>query len=125
MTIGEVSRHTGLRASAIRFYEKTGLLPAPFRSSGQRRYDASILGRLAVLKRAKECGFTLEEARQIFEGDGPPSPRWQRLTKSKIAQLNALEQKISGMKDLLTEVCSCGDIKECGRKILDSSRASR
>ena len=48
-TIGEIAKEAGLRTSAIRFYEKEGLLPKPIRAGGQRRYDASVLGRLAVL----------------------------------------------------------------------------
>jgi MerR family transcriptional regulator, redox-sensitive transcriptional activator SoxR len=55
LTIGEVARQSGLRPSAIRFYEKSGLLPTPLRSGGQRRYDASVLRRLAVLQRATAC----------------------------------------------------------------------
>jgi MerR family transcriptional regulator, redox-sensitive transcriptional activator SoxR len=59
MTIGEVAKKAGLRASAIRYYEKAGLLPKPVRTGGQRRYEGGILARLAVLERAKDCGFTL------------------------------------------------------------------
>ena len=63
MTIGEVARRAGMRASAIRFYEKSGLLPKATRAGGQRRYDQNILPRLALLSWAKECGFTLEQIR--------------------------------------------------------------
>src|SRR5262249_12245793 len=100
MTIGEVAKQARLRASAIRFYEKRGLLPKPIRSSGQRRYDAGILERLAVLERAKDCGFTLEEARMLFggfRGDAPVSERWRALAARKIAELDALSERIAGM----------------------------
>lgn len=63
MTIGQVARKTGLRASAIRFYEKSGLLPRPDRAGGQRRCDDLILDRLALLDFAKKSGFTLDEIR--------------------------------------------------------------
>jgi MerR family transcriptional regulator, redox-sensitive transcriptional activator SoxR len=123
MTIGEVARQGGLRASAIRFYEKSGLLPKPLRSGGQRRYDSTILERLAVLERAKDCGFTLEEVRMLFNGfraDVPLSKRWQDLARKKIAELDALSERIAVMKDLLERAqrCRCMDSQECGRRIL-------
>jgi MerR family redox-sensitive transcriptional activator SoxR len=120
MTIGEVAKEAGLRASAIRFYEKAGLLPRPVRSSGQRRYDRSILGRLAVLKRAKDCGFTLDEAGQLFNDQGRPRERWERVAVKKMAELDELMRKIAGMKDLLEKRCHCADLEECGRKILEA-----
>ena len=61
LTIGEVARRAGIRTSAIRYYESVGLLPAPPRMSGRRRYDPSIVQRLAVLHLAQEAGFTMAE----------------------------------------------------------------
>lgn len=84
LSIGQVAKQAGLRPSAIRFYEKAGLLPKPLRSGGQRRYDSSILSRLAVLQRAKECCLTLDEARGLFNDHGRPSERWQRIARKKI-----------------------------------------
>ena len=83
MTMGEIAKRAGLRPSAIRYYERVGLLPKAARSGGQRRYDGSILGRLAVLERAKNCGFTLDEVRQFFNDEGRPSERWQRYSSTK------------------------------------------
>ena len=120
MTIGEVARESGLRASAIRYYEKEGLLPRPARVGGQRRYDASVLERLAVLERAKRCGFSLEEARRLFYGfrpDTAPSVRWQTLARRKIAELDALAGQIAEMKRTLQQTCACADLGECGRRI--------
>ena len=54
MTIGEVAKRSGLQTSAIRYYERAGLLPKPARLGGQRRYDRSILRALAVLRARQE-----------------------------------------------------------------------
>jgi DNA-binding transcriptional MerR regulator len=126
MTIGEVAKQGGLRASAIRYYEKSGLLPKPIRSGGQRRYDSTILERLAVLERAKDCGFTLEEVRTLFNGlrgDVPLSKRWQDLASRKIVELDALTERIAVMKGLLERAqrCRCIDVQECGRRILEGA----
>ena len=126
MTIGEVAKQGGLRASAIRFYEKSGLLPKPIRSGGQRRYDSTILERLAVLERAKDCGFTLEEVRMLFNGfrsDVPLSKRWQDLARKKIVELDELTERIAVMRGLLERAqrCRCIDFQGCGRRILEGA----
>jgi DNA-binding transcriptional MerR regulator len=120
LSIGEVADRAGLRASAIRFYEKKGLLPKPVRVGGQRRYDASVLGRLAVLERAKTCGLTLDEVRCLFNDSGRPSERWQRIAVKKIAELDAMMEKLAAMRDLLERRCDCADLDECGRKMVDA-----
>jgi len=118
LTIGEVARRSGLRDSAIRYYERAGILPTPMRLSGQRRYTEAVLGRLAVLRRAKDCGLTLEEAKGLFEDSGRPSERWQRIAKKKIAELDAMMGRIEQMRDLLQRRCECADLDECGRRII-------
>jgi MerR family redox-sensitive transcriptional activator SoxR len=125
MTIGEVASRSGLNASAIRFYEKEGLLPKPGRSGGRRQYDAPILERLAVLQRARDCGFTLPEIRHLFTGfrEGtPPSQRWQTLARKKLVELDELTRKIAVMKTYLTRSCDCRDLQECGQRILRARR---
>ncbi|HLK19957.1 MAG TPA: MerR family transcriptional regulator [Bryobacteraceae bacterium] len=121
MTIGEVAKRSGLRTSAIRYYERVGLLPKPIRKSGQRRYDPRILRRLAVLARAKNCGFTLAEARQLFEEPGSPSERWDRVSKTKVVELDALLARIQRMKSQIVRRCECADLDECGRRLLAKS----
>ena len=121
MTIGQVANESGLAASAIRFYEKAGVLPKPRRISGRGQYDYSVLERLAVLDRAKACGFSLAETRQLFFGfrEGtPPSERWQTLARRKIVELDEMARKIAATMDLLQRSCACSDLTECGRRIL-------
>jgi len=125
LTIGEVAKQAALRPSAIRFYEKKGLLPRPLRSGGQRRYDPSILARLAVLERAKHCGFTLEEVGELFSDSGSPSERWQRIAQKKLAELEAMAERIAAMRELLHRRCNCADLDECGRKIIDVKARAR
>jgi MerR family redox-sensitive transcriptional activator SoxR len=68
LTISEVARQVGLQPSAIRYYEQIGILLPAQRISGQRRYDATALHRLAVIQRARQTGFSLEEIRELFFG---------------------------------------------------------
>jgi DNA-binding transcriptional MerR regulator len=124
MTIGQLSKQSGFAASAIRYYEKTGVLPRPKRISGRRQYDAAALERLAVVERAKACGYGLTETRQLFYGfrEGvAPSERWRTLARKKIAELDELARKIAVTKELLQHPCACKDLAECGRRIAAKS----
>ena len=123
MPISEVARVFGLRTSAIRYYEQIGILPAPMRRNGQRRYDNSALFRLAVVQRARETGFTLEEIRELFFGFPPgtrPPKRWHQLSQRKIAELRERMNRLKQMETLLKRVehCRCAALDECGEKIV-------
>src|SRR6266850_8165612 len=98
--IGEVARRAGLRASAVRFYEKEGLLPRPARSGGRRVYGESILERLAVIEFAKQSGFRLEEIRRLLQGSPggeTVSSRWQALVRDKLEELKVQQMRIAAM----------------------------
>ena len=128
LTISEVGRRTGLRPSAIRYYEQVKLLPPARRASGQRRYDDAIVNRLAVIRTAQAAGFSLEEIRQLVIGAGrstPISARWQKLAAGKIVDLEAQIERIRMMKDLLLRLqscCRCETVEECGAGILRNRR---
>src|ERR1700733_4012191 len=113
LTISEVARQVGLQASAIRYYEQIGILPPAQRISGQRRYDTSVLYRLAVIQRARQTGFTLAEIQELFLGFKNvtrASERWQKLSKKKLAELDDLMDRIKTVRNLLKKMmrnCRC------------------
>src|SRR5215467_1114248 len=107
LAISEVARQVGLRSSAIRYYERMGILPPAARISGQRRYDRTVLYRLAVVQRARQAGFTLDEIRTLFFGfkDGTRAQaRWRKLADRKLAELSAIAVQIKTMASLLKRV---------------------
>jgi MerR family redox-sensitive transcriptional activator SoxR len=113
-SIGEVARRTGLRTSAIRYYEDAGVLPRAARSSGRRFYDADAIRRIDVLKFAQRTGFTLREIKTLFQGFGAKTPlnaRWQVLARKKIEELEALERRIEEMRRTLESGLKCGCIR--------------
>ena len=124
LTISEVARQVGLRPSAIRYYEQMKILPPARRVSGQRRYDAGTVHELAVLRRAQEVGFTLDEIRQLFSGfrkSTPISTRWRKIAETKHAELDAQISRIQSMKELLKRLeacCRCETVHQCGAGIL-------
>jgi MerR family transcriptional regulator, redox-sensitive transcriptional activator SoxR len=129
LTIGEVARRANIRPSAIRYYERIGLLTAPGRKSGQRRYDPSVLHRLALIRFAQQAGFTVREIQTLFEGfeeETPASVRWQFLARQKLDEVDALIARAERMKALLGHAleCKCLRLDDCAR-ILAANRPSR
>ena len=123
LTIGEVARKAGLQASAIRYYEKIGLLPKTQRIGGQRRYERSVLNYLAVIDVAKRAGFRVDEMRHLFHGFGrgiPAFHRWQVLAQRKITEMDDLIARAKKMKRLLEKAdrCKCLDLEDCGKVFL-------
>lgn len=114
LSIGAVARQAGLRPSAIRYYESAGLLPAPVRVSGWRRYDQTILGRLAVIELAQRASFTLAEIRTLLQGFSPhvpPSARWHALARQKLPEVEAVITRARAMKRLLEAGLNCGCLR--------------
>jgi MerR family redox-sensitive transcriptional activator SoxR len=114
LSIGEVAKRTGVRTSALRYYEEAGILPPPGRVSGQRRYDADSIHRIDVLRFAQQAGFTLEEIKTLFNGFGaetPLSSRWRSLAKAKLSELDVLAKRIKRMRRALELGLKCGCIR--------------
>jgi MerR family redox-sensitive transcriptional activator SoxR len=121
MTIGQLSAETDVPASTIRYYERIGILPAPGRISGQRRYNPDAVDRLSVLRFAQACGFRLDEMRTLLHGFSAgtkPSVRWQKLAAQKTKEIDEQLEKLTFMRELVgqTAGCKCFDLAECGRR---------
>lgn len=129
-SIGELGSKAGLNASAIRYYERIGLLPEAHRVSGKRRYDQSALARLAVIDIAQRAGFTLAETRILLTGfphKATPSQRWRALAQRKLSEVEALITRANAMKRLLQEgiACGCTSLDDCAIPLINggTSRA--
>ncbi|MEQ1831452.1 MAG: MerR family transcriptional regulator [Candidatus Eisenbacteria bacterium] len=118
LTIGEVARRAGLESSALRYYERIGLLTAPERVSGRRRYPESVLARLRVITFARGCGFSLAEIRQLFSGR-PYSKRMRTLAARKLTELEQAIDRFRAMHELLESSlgCDCLSPEQCGQRL--------
>ncbi len=129
MTIGQVAQRTGLRPSAVRYYEKLGLLPTAQRVNGRRRYDQRVLERLAVLRFARFVGFTIREIKLLVHGleDRPPPPRWREMAAHKLAQVDALIARAQTVKTLLRDTLThqCPMLAERGSALLGRNATKR
>jgi len=132
ISIGEVARRTGLRTSALRYYERSGLLRATRRVGGRRVYDASVFESLGLVQLARDAGFTIRETKWLLDGfdrHTPASTRWQALARPKLAEVRGRIERAERMRDLLERLtrCRCETLGDCVRKRvarLASERAS-
>jgi MerR family transcriptional regulator, redox-sensitive transcriptional activator SoxR len=126
MRIGELAARSGLNASAVRYYEKIGLLAAPQRSRGQRRYATDALNRVLLIRFASEMGFTLGEIKLFLNGlrdNAPVGPRWKKLAHRKITEVESNIQRSLRLKALLEHLlhCRCASLHVCVQRLSLSS----
>ena len=112
LTIGEVSRRSGVAASALRFYEQRGLIASERAGSGQRRYPRPVLRRIAFIVFAQRIGLTLEEIGAELAklpGDRAPTRRdWSRLSSGWTSRIDQRIAELERLKAGLTECIGCG-----------------
>lgn len=119
LTIGEVAERARVSVSAIRFYERGGLLPAAERIGGQRRFAADTVRRLGVIDVAKQAGFSLEEIGELLSSidqGAPAHAQLQALASRKLPEIEALIERAEAMRDWLTIAgdCGCESLESCG-----------
>ena len=118
MKIGELAARAGLNASAIRYYERLGLLAAPQRTGGQRRYPSDALNRVLLIRFAGDMGFTLGEIKLFLQGlrdNAPVGPRWKKLAHRKISEIEENIGRSLRLKSLLQHLlhCHCASLQIC------------
>lgn len=112
LTIGETAARSGLATSALRYYEREGLISGSRTAGGQRRYHRDVLRRLAFIRAARSIGLTLEEVREALDSlpDGrvPTKADWARLSRSWRARLDEQIQGLLQLRDGLDACIGCG-----------------
>lgn len=116
--IGEVAREAGLSVSAIRFYERNGLLPEAERVGGKRRFGVDVVRRLGVIDVAKQAGFSLDEIRALLDSidrGAPAHEELQALADRKLPEMDALIERARAMRDWLAVAseCGCESLDDC------------
>jgi MerR family redox-sensitive transcriptional activator SoxR len=112
LTIGEVSRRSGVAASALRFYEQRGLITSVRAGSGHRRYRRPVLRRIAFIVFAQRIGLTLEEIgielAKLPALHAPTRHDWSRLTSQWASRIDGRIAELERLKLGLTECIGCG-----------------
>jgi MerR family transcriptional regulator, redox-sensitive transcriptional activator SoxR len=112
LTIGDVSRRSGVASSALRFYEQRGLIDSERAGSGHRRYPRSVLRRIAFIVFAQRVGLTLEEIgvelSKLPPDRAPTRDDWSRLSGGWASRIDQRIAELERLKDGLTECIGCG-----------------
>ena len=120
LTVSEVAQRSGFAASALRYYEREGLIRATRTSGGQRRYTRSVLRRLAFIRAAGNVGLSLEEIRTelacLPEGRTPTKADWARISAHWRRRLDEQMAALEALRDRLDSCIGCGclSLKQCG-----------
>jgi MerR family redox-sensitive transcriptional activator SoxR len=120
LSIGELSTRSGISQSALRFYEREGLLAARRTDGNQRRYPAVTLRRVALVQAGKAAGIPLERIRSALdtlpEGRSPTKRDWERLSSSWRRELDERIETLEAIRGRLNTCIGCGclSLQTCG-----------
>ena len=120
LTIGELADRSGVSASALRFYERHGLIESRRTDGNQRRYPAVTLRRVALVQAGKSAGIPLRRIRAALgtlpAGKQPTKRDWERLSRSWRSELDARITALESIRCRLTTCIGCGclSLKTCG-----------
>lgn len=125
LTIGHLARETGTKVETVRFYEKSGLLPAPSRTEGNyRSYDMAHLKRLSFIRRARDLGFSLDQVRALLALSDDRNQSCAAVDAIAKEHRTEVERKIADLQSLRKELdrmidqCGCGVVADC--RIIES-----
>ena len=120
LTIGKLSKATGVKVPTIRYYEQIDLLPEPVRTTGnQRLYDRRTQERLAFIRHARDLGFPLEPIRELLGLSDSPDQSCiaaDKIAGRQLAAVNARIARLTALKDELERMvhqCASGTIADC------------
>ncbi len=131
LSVGEVAERSGFAASAVRYYEREGLIGAERTTGGQRRFHRSVLRRLAFISAARHVGLSLEEVRAALDrlprSRTPTAEDWNRISKLWRRRLNSEIDALIALRDGLDSCIGCGclSLKRCAISNPQDVAASR
>jgi MerR family redox-sensitive transcriptional activator SoxR len=119
LTITEVSRRSGVAASALRFYEERGLIRSERAGSGHRRYPQAVLRRIAFVVFAQRMGLTLEEIgaelAKLPANRVPERSDWAKISGTWTSRIDERIAELERLREGLTKCIGCGclSLQEC------------
>lgn len=117
--IGQMSERTGIAVSAIRYYEKQGLVSPERNAGGQRRFLRSDIRRLSFVQIAQQFGFSISQIREQFDllpdGRTPTKQDWTKISRAFRAELDQRIDTLTNLRDKLDGCIGCGclSMKTC------------
>jgi len=131
LSIGEVAARSGVAPSALRFYERQGLIESARTDGNQRRYDRAVLRRIAFIQAGRAAGVAVAEIHASLAGlptsRTPTRKDWERLSNKWRDDLDARIETLKALRDRLTTCIGCGclSIDQCDLLNPDDEAADR
>jgi DNA-binding transcriptional MerR regulator len=115
LTIGDLANRTGVATSALRYWEQLGLVPAPTRVSGQRRYPPSALGLVGEILLLRDVGFTLHDIRVLVASRSSTGSDWRELHRRKLTELDQRIAQAQAARTAIAHAMACPheDLHDC------------
>ncbi|MDK1472387.1 redox-sensitive transcriptional activator SoxR [Streptomyces sp. 549] len=112
LTVGETAERSGVSTSALRFYERNGLIQSRRTTGNQRRYSRDTLRRVAFIRASQRVGISLEKIRAVLEllpeSRTPNREDWARVSECWQNDLNTRITQLQELRDNLTGCIGCG-----------------
>ena len=112
LTITQIAQRSGFAPSALRFYERAGLIHSERSPGGRRRYERSVLRRLAFIRAARHVGLTLDDVRRqmarLPDNRTPNREDWAAISRGWRARLDSEIEALTALRDGLTSCIGCG-----------------
>ncbi|BCJ65614.1 redox-sensitive transcriptional activator SoxR [Polymorphospora rubra] len=130
LTIGDLSVRSGVAASALRYYERLGLIRAGRTGGNQRRYERAELRRVAFIRIAQQVGVSLEDIRTALDSlpdsRTPTAADWARLSAGWRGKLDERIDLLTRLRDDLSGCIGCGclSLQRCALYNLDDKLAA-
>ena len=115
VSIDKISRQSGLASSALRYYERCGLISAGVKVGGRRHYPLSILHRLSVIKVCQSVGFSLAEIAELLNGTPGQDGTWRELARLRRQEIQDQIRRLNDLSELLDSAmrCPCTELPDC------------
>ena len=112
LTITQIAARSGFAPSALRYYERAGLIRSQRSTGGRRRYERSVLRRLAFIRAARHVGLTLDEVRdqlaRLPDNRTPTRDDWAAISAAWRRRLDGEIEALVALRDGLTSCIGCG-----------------
>jgi MerR family redox-sensitive transcriptional activator SoxR len=114
LPIDQVACRSGLASSALRYYERCGLIVQGRRIAGRRHYPPSVFQRLSTIKVCQALGFSLAEIAELLDGSGDGEV-WRELSRIRRSEVQSQIEELQGLLEVLdmTVDCSCPTLPDC------------
>jgi MerR family redox-sensitive transcriptional activator SoxR len=113
--IDRIAKVSGVASSALRYYERCGLISAGIKISGRRHYDAEVLHRLSVIKVCQAMGFSLTEIADMLDTNARPDGAWRDLALRRLIEIEEQIRVLRSVAEILDSAmcCKCADLTGC------------